>query len=216
MPTSRHPLALALALAAGIFSSGNAPADVDPSPPRNIAIYNLAAFPDMVFVLTWNKADGPAGLDAGRAPGIRLDPSDAERRAGVQLPRDLPEGEISLLAVPRELAKRSKEPVDPAWLGPTPAKGVILVKGSIHTYPVEKHSALHRYQVDQTDKGLTLTLLNPDVLQPYPPERFGEPDQKTRKDYLSLIAAVGALVLAAAGWLVWRPKRQHSSAGTGA
>src|SRR5207248_5062945 len=104
-----------------------------------------------VFVLYPIKTSPGWGPSSDKP--FRLDSRAGTGGSGVQLPRDLPVGELALLAVPRELAEKSKEPLDPAWLKPA-APGVVRVEGTIHTYPVEKYSALHRYQVDRTAKGL--------------------------------------------------------------
>src|SRR5207302_8838317 len=123
--------------------------------------------------------------------------------------------ELALLAVPRQLSEKSNEALDPSWLKPAPPPIVPLFPYTT-LFRSERSSALHRYRVDKTEDGLKLTLLNPDVLKPYPPERIGGAAENPRKDCLWAVLAGGALVLTLGAWLVWRSQRVNPQTETGA
>jgi hypothetical protein len=167
--------------------------------PDNIVIDKMDQHQDLVFVL---YANGDI------EKGVFLDPKTAGESGQVRLPKGLPEGKLSLLGVPRTLADKSKNSPDPAWLR-APPPGVVRVTGVIHHYPVEKHYALHQYELVRADDSLKLTLLNPDVLTPYPPEDWMLA-KKAPKSPGYLWLGLGALVavLIASVVVVWimRPK----------
>jgi hypothetical protein len=111
----------------------------------------------------------------------------------------LPVGDVSILLVPRAVAEKAGKSPNPAWLGDG-VPGIVRVAGAIHTNPIEKHSAEHRYELKPTADGLEAVLLNPEVLLPYAavapiPQRTPTPA------YLWVALAAGAVLLAAA--LMW-------------
>jgi len=207
MPTSHRLLIVAMLLAASLLRPGNAPADVAASHPEVIVIANLAEFRDMIFVVY---------KDGEFAKGVRVDPTTAEYHdGGYLLPPELPRGKLAMLGVARALAEKAKDAPDPAWLKPS-TPGVVRVTGTIHTLPVQRHSAVHRYRLDKTDSGLQVSLLNPDVLTPYPAENLSGPEPKWSTSYLWVIVAGGALVLMVVFWSLWRLNRRNPPAGTSA
>src|SRR5262249_41091384 len=145
--------------------------------------------------------------------GFLLDPTTAGQSGHVRLPgKGLPTGKLSLLGVPRALAEKSKNAPDPAWLT-DPAPGVVRVSGIIHHYPVEKSSALHQYEPEKPDDGLKITLLNPDVLTPYPPEDWMLA-KKPPTPYLWLSLAGVVTVLIAGVVVLWILKGRGSQRGS--
>ena len=122
--------------------------------------------------------------------------------------KGLPTGKLSLLGVPRALAEKSKNAPDPVWLADA-TPGVVRFTGVIHNYPVEKHSALHQYELEKTDGGLRITLLNPDVLTPYSSGNGLSP-KKPLMPYLWLGVAGAVTVLIAGVVVFWIVKRRGS------
>lgn len=195
--------ALAL-LAAGLLCPGWALAAVVPRMPEKIVVEDMDNDGDLVFVLY---------LEGQFDRGVLLDPKTAERLFGaVRLPPGLPEGQLSLLAVPRGLVGEGRAAPDPAWLESHPP-GVVRVTGLIHHYPVEKSRVLHRYKLEEGDDGLKVTLLNPDVLKPYPPEDLS-PAKASQPAYLWLALAGAVAVLIAGVAVVWVLTRRSSEGGS--
>lgn len=194
MSTLLRTLVFALGLAAGL-SPSPCPADVAPMLPHDVVISKMDAHGDFVFVIYRN---------GDIAKGVLLDPKEG-RSGDVQLPSGLPVGALSLLAVPRALAEERDNAPDPDWLHKSPP-GVIRVSGVIHHRHVEKHSMRHQYELDKTDDGLKVTLLNPDVLTGYGPEPWML-EKRSSKTYL-WIALAGAAVLIAGVVAVWSLKRR--------
>jgi hypothetical protein len=129
--------------------------------PENIVLVNWPGDRDLIFVLF---------LEGEFEKGVILDPKKPDPWGQLRLPpKGVPVGELAVLGVPRELAEKSEQLPDPAWLH-DPAAGIVRVAGAIHTNPVEKHSALHQYELRVGAAGLEVILLNPDVLQPFAPE----------------------------------------------
>lgn len=204
MPTARRPLVFAMALATGLLSPERCPAAVAPSMPESIVVARMDEHDDLIFVV---YADGQFDK------GVLLDPRTAERHSSqVRLPRGLPMGRLTLLGVPRALAEQSKNAPDPAWLKDA-VPGVVRVTGVIHHYPVERSSALHRYHLEKTDAGLELTLLNPDVLTPYPAENL-RPEKPAATDYLWIVFAGVVVVLSAGVLAVWGFNPRKSAGGS--
>jgi len=204
MPASRSSFVIVTALAAGFISPGPCPADVMMSWPEHISISGMADHGDLIFVVF---ADGQI------EKGLFLDPKTAEQAGQVRLPyAGLPKGDLSLLGVPRALAEKSKNSPDPAWLKEA-VPGVVRVSGVIHNNPVQKHSAAHRYQLDKTADGLKVTLLNPDVLTPYPPEDL-RPARDSKTAYLWLGLGGAVAVLIAGGLVVLMLRRRRSEDGS--
>lgn len=225
VPALRSALAL---LAAALLIPGWALAAVVALMPERIVVEDMDNHGDLVFVLY---------LEGQFDRGVLLDPKAAERLSGaVRLPPGPPEGRLdnegmeraraaqakgfpglpvgrlSLLGVPRGLVGEGRASPDPAWLeGGTP--GVVRVAGVIHHYPVEKSRALHQYKLEKVDDGLKVTLLNPDVLTPYPPEDWML-EKKSSTPYLWIGLAAGVAVLIAGVVAFWSLKRRSSRDGT--
>lgn len=208
MFTSRRMVVFAIVIAAGLGTAESSSAAVMPRRPESIVISKLTDLPEMVFVIYPIRAVKQKEGKPDQGMWL-IDPATAEREnEAVVLPHDLPEGELGLVAVPRALAEKRKGRPDPTWLDST-EPGIVRIAGSIKTWRVEKYSAVHRYRLDKTEEGLKLTLTNPDVLLPYPPERIGEDTPRTSfqwAEWAGFIAG-GALVLALGAWLFWRFKR---------
>jgi hypothetical protein len=218
--------ALAL-LAAALLSPAWALAAVVPLMPEQIVIEDMDNHGDPVFILY---------LEGQFDRGVLLDPKAAERLSGaVRLPPGPPEGaldnegmeraraaqakgfpglpvgRLSLLGVPRGLVGEGRVSPDPAWReGRAPL--VVRVTGVIHHYPVEKSRALHQYKLEKADDGLKMTLLNPDVLTPYPPENLGS-TKESQPAYLWL--GLAGAVLIGAVLVVWILMRRGSQSSSG-
>jgi hypothetical protein len=125
----------------------------------------------------------------------------------------LPVGRLSLLGVPRGLVGESRASPDPSWLDGR-APGVVRVTGVIHHYPVQKSQALHQYKLEKVEDGLQVTLLNPDVLTPYPPEVI-RPAKESQAAYLwlGLVGAVAVLTAVLVGLWVFVRRRSESGSG---
>jgi hypothetical protein len=204
MPSSSHSFAFAIAFATGLLNPARCSADVAPTMPENIVVSGMGDHADLVFVFF---------ADGNIEKGFLLDPKAAGDSGGVRLPREgLPEGKLSLLGVPRTLAEKSKNAPDPAWLT-AGSPGVVRVKGVIHHYRIEKALATQWYQLDKTDDGLTVTLMNPDVLTSYGAENL-HPESELGTRFLWFGIAGGAVVLLLAGVLVWGIKRRDLSDGS--
>ena len=204
MSWPRSRFVFAIALATGFLNPQNSPAAVVPSMPEKIVVSKMGDYGDLLFVLF---------VDGEFEKGFLLDPKTADPSGLVRLPRQgLPVGKLSLLGVPRALAEKSKNGADPAWLKDA-VPGVVCVSGVIHHYPVEKHSTLHPYELEKTDDGLKITLLNPDVLMPYPPEDWML-DRGSPISYLWLGLAGAVAVLIAGVVVVWILSRQSSQSGS--
>jgi hypothetical protein len=202
MHIPRRPFVFAVALAIGLLSPRGSPAAVVPALPENIVISKMNQHGDLIFILYANE-------DIEK--GFFLDPKTAGQSGNVRLPTGLPEGKLSLLGVPRTLAEKSKKSPDPAWLR-APPPGIVRVTGVIHHYPVERSSAVHQYELEKADDGLKLTLLNPEVLTPYPPEEV-RPAKKSETAYLWLGFAGVVTVLIAGVVIVWILRRRGSEGG---
>lgn len=200
VPALRVALAL---LATGLLCPGWARGAVVPRMPEKIVVEDMDYDGNLVFVFY---------LEGQFERGVLLDPKTAERLFGaVRLPPGLPEDQLSLLAVPRGLVGEGRAAPDPAWLEGHPP-GVIRVTGLIHHYPVEKSRVLHRYKLEMEDDGLKVTLLNPDVLNPYPPQDLStaEPSQPP---YLWL--GLAGAVLIGGVTVVWILMRRGSKGRSG-
>jgi hypothetical protein len=185
MSTPRIAIHWALLVTAAVVGPGRCPAAVAPSMPQNIVVSNMNEHGDLVFILY---------VEGQFEKGYLLDPQTAEESGLVRLPvHDLPQGKLALLAVPRALVEQGHAP-DPAWLAEG-AAGILGVSGVIHHLPVEKSSMLHQYELGKTEDGLKITLLNPDVLTPYPPEPWMLEDQSPASFKWGGVAGAAAVVL---------------------
>jgi hypothetical protein len=174
-------------------------ADVAMMPPQNIVITKWPDDRDLIFVLF---------LEGEFEKGIVLDPKNLDEANVIRVPqKGLPVGDLSILGVPRVLVDKAEKLPDPAWVREG-VPGIIRVAGVIHTNPIEKHSAVHQYELRATAAGLEAILLNPDVLLPYRREN-PEPDRPPTSAYLWGALAGGLILLAAA--LVWSCMRSSSS-----
>lgn len=215
-------------LAAALLIPGWASAAVMPLIPERIVVEDMDKHGDLVFVLY---------LDGQFDRGFLLDPKVAERLSGaVRLPParpvgpldnealeraraaqakgfpGLPVGRLALLGVPRELVVEDRASPDPAWLDGR-APGIVRVTGVIHHYAVEKSRAIHQYKLEKADDGLTMTLLNLDLLTPYPPEDWMR-EKTASTPYLWIGLAGGVVVLSAGVVVFWILKRRRSRGGT--
>jgi hypothetical protein len=171
----------------------------------NVVLSSSADYPEMVFVLYLIKEDNPW------ATGIRVDPTTAKMvAANTEFEWSL--GQAAILAVPRTVAEKKKTP-DPAWLeSSTP--GVIRIPESFFPPHVYRRAVL-RYQLQKTDKGPKLTLLNPDELKAAQQEYVGvmttQPSFLVQPLFLWGLAAGAALGLIVRVGFSWRLKRHNQS-----
>jgi hypothetical protein len=200
---------LAALLCLGAISSPAAPveASVTPRPPR-IVLSSSADYPEMVFVVYEIKADDPW------ATGSRVDQATARTvPAGAEL--EWPLERAAVLAVPRALAEKKGGP-DPAWLGSS-APGVIRFPEAFSPPRVYRRAVL-RYQLEKTDKGPKLTLLNPDELSAAQQQYSGDTPAKAPEGqqfvlaqplFLWGLAAGGGLGLVVGAGFSWRLSRSR-------
>lgn len=186
-------------------------AAVDPSLPRNIAIAGLNEHGDLLFVLYENPRDFERGyvVDPKSAPSggeYQLRPS----QEGPDNPGP-PIGELFMIGVSRRLMAERKNKPDPKWLlQETP--GVVRVSGELHNTRIDRSSARHAYRLETTEKGLQLTLTNPEVLERYAAEKLDAPAERKEPDstgVLQLVIAAG-VIIALLAVLVMRMRSKHA------
>src|SRR5262245_44255776 len=198
--SSRRKARLVVLLCLGVilFGTASVEAAVAPRPPK-VVLSSSADYPEMVFVVYAVKADDPW------ATGIRVDPTTAKiipANTEVEWPWM---SQVAVLAVPRALTDKKQTP-DRAWLESS-APGVIRVPGAFWAGHVYRTVVL-RYQLEKTDNGPKLTLLNPDDLkaaQEYPAGPSASVRDSALSDLSLAQVAVGGLLLVGgmvAGYLV--------------
>ncbi len=209
-PSSRQArLIVLLCHGVVLFGSASVEASLVPRLPK-VVLSSSADYPEMVFVVYAIKTYDPW------ATGIRVDPATAKLFAAnteVDTELEWPQSDqFAVLAVPRALAEKKQTP-DPAWLEPS-APGVIRIP---EAFDLEwgTRTVVLRYQLEKTDKGPKLTLLNPDDLkaaQEHPAGPSGSVPDSAQSDLSLAQVAVGGLLLVGgmlAGYLIafWVPVR---------